>query len=122
MSTKFVMSLDFGTGAGRCFLFDLSGNIIASSYSEWSYNQPSDAQSGGFEFDANLFWLILCQAIQECISKSNISLLSKLCTLFISSVSRSLSISLVVSSFFVSSLAIDILTSLKAWFKALSSC
>ena len=73
MADQYLMALDFGTGAGRCFIIDIEGRRVTSVYHEWSYEQPPDAQPGGFEFDADLFWRVLGQTAQEAIAKAGIN-------------------------------------------------
>lgn len=70
---EYLLSLDFGTGAGRCYLVSTDGKISFESYKEWEYEYPPEAQPGGSEFDAKLFWKILSSLIQETLRKSEIS-------------------------------------------------
>jgi len=64
-SNKFLLSLDFGTGAGRCYLISIDGEVSFEEYHEWAYEYPEEAQPGGSEFDANQFWGILADLIQK---------------------------------------------------------
>jgi autoinducer-2 kinase len=68
----FVMALDAGTGAARCFLVSLDGRTSYDSYQEWQYIYPPEAQPGGAEFDPNLFWNIFTTLIQKAIKESGV--------------------------------------------------
>jgi autoinducer 2 (AI-2) kinase len=66
------LTIDAGTGAIRCMIFDSSGNVISSSYREWAY-RPTPEVASGFEFDPNDFWSKICLCIKETISKGKVS-------------------------------------------------
>lgn len=70
--SRYLLAVDVGTGAGRCFLISLDGKYVFKSYREWSYYQPSDAGPGALEFSAEEFWAILAELIREVIAKSGI--------------------------------------------------
>jgi autoinducer 2 (AI-2) kinase len=70
---EYLLSLDFGTGAGRCYLVSTDGKISFESYKEWEYEYPPEAQPGGSEFNPGAFWKILSCLIQETLHKSGIS-------------------------------------------------
>lgn len=69
---QYLMALDFGTGAGRCYLISTDGRHSFDQYAEWEYNYPPEAQPGGSEFDAQKFWGILADLIKGSIQKSGI--------------------------------------------------
>ena len=62
-STRYVMALDAGTGAGRCLLVSLDGQHSVEKYQEWQYEFPAEAQPGGAEFDPEVFWGIFANLI-----------------------------------------------------------
>lgn len=71
-STRYLLSLDAGTGAGRCFITDVQGKQHFSAYREWDYSVPSDAPVRGLEFDAESFWNTLALVTREVIDSSGI--------------------------------------------------
>ena len=70
---KYLLSLDFGTGAGRCYLISTDGQSHFEEYQEWTYEYPAEAQPGGSEFDAQAFWQILAGLIRKALHKAGIS-------------------------------------------------
>jgi len=66
------MSLDAGTGGAKCFLIDVGTGKFYSSYHEWHYTFPDEAQPGGVEFSPKVFWKILVKVIHEILSKSGV--------------------------------------------------
>ncbi len=48
---RYLMALDFGTGAGRCVVISVDGKEHYSAYHEWAFDAPRNAQPGGFSFD-----------------------------------------------------------------------
>jgi sugar (pentulose or hexulose) kinase len=71
-SPPYLLALDAGTGAGRCFIIDAEGQRCFSAYREWQYVMPRDAPARGLEFDAESFWQILTQVIQEVLTANEI--------------------------------------------------
>jgi autoinducer 2 (AI-2) kinase len=70
---EYLMALDFGTGAGRCFLIATDGSQMFDEYQEWQYIYPEEAQPGGAEFDPAEFWGIFAKLIKATIAKANIN-------------------------------------------------
>jgi len=70
---EFVMALDAGTGAARCFLIALDGNVSYEAYEEWQYEYPPEAQPGGAQFDPQQFWGIFARLIQRALKENNIT-------------------------------------------------
>lgn len=68
----YFLTIDAGTGAVRCIIFDEDGNMMSSSYEEWTYKVPQGIR-GGFEFDADDFWKKICSCIHKSISRCKIS-------------------------------------------------
>ncbi len=69
---QYLMALDFGTGAGRCFIVSLDGKTSFDQYQEWAYDYPEEAQPGGAQFNPQAFWDILASLIRKSIKKSGI--------------------------------------------------
>ncbi|MDY6875580.1 MAG: FGGY family carbohydrate kinase [Chloroflexota bacterium] len=69
---RFLMALDFGTGAGRCFIIEVGGRENSSAYSEWAFDAPPDAQPGGFSFDPEVFWKTLGQAAKSAMKRGGV--------------------------------------------------
>jgi len=72
-STRYVMALDAGTGAGRCLLVSLDGQHSVEKYQEWQYEFPAEAQPGGAEFDPEVFWGIFANLIHRALAESGVS-------------------------------------------------
>lgn len=71
-SKRYLMALDFGTGAGRCFLISTDGEKSFEQYQEWDYQYPEEAQPGGAEFDPREFWSFFARLIRKTIQSSGI--------------------------------------------------
>lgn len=72
MSDQYLMALDAGGGAGRCFLISTDGEQSFSAYREWFYTQPSSTGPMGSSFNPDAFWEILVGTIQEALAKGGI--------------------------------------------------
>lgn len=73
MESKYLLVLDAGTGAGRCFLVDIDGQKCYVSQQEWSFTRPIDAPLNGFDFNPHDFWSALTQATRNVLASSEIS-------------------------------------------------
>ncbi len=73
MKPEYVMALDAGTGAARCFLVSLDGRESCDAYQEWQYSYPQEAQPGGVEFDPQAFWRIFATLIAKALKENQIS-------------------------------------------------
>ncbi|MHA1669026.1 MAG: FGGY-family carbohydrate kinase [Promethearchaeota archaeon] len=65
----YIVALDLGTTGCRTFIFDLSGNILASDYQEWESIYPAPSY---VEQDANTWWESIKRTIKRAIKKSGI--------------------------------------------------
>ena len=72
MSEQYLMALDAGTGAGRCFLIDTNGRKAFSAYREWGQIEVEDLAPLGRAFDAAYYWKCLAEAAREAMSKGNV--------------------------------------------------
>ncbi len=70
---QYLLAIDFGTGAGRCYLVSTDGESSFEQYQEWEYEYPQEAQPGGSEFNAKKFWGILASLVQKTIHNSGVS-------------------------------------------------
>ena len=68
----YLMALDFGTGAGRCFLISSDGEKSYEKYQELAYQYPEEVQPGGSEFDPREFWSVFTGLIRETIQAAGI--------------------------------------------------
>jgi len=67
-----IMTLDVGTGSGRCIIFDLEGQQLASAQREW-IPRSLPQYPGSQEFDTTEAWTLLCQCIREAMDRAGIA-------------------------------------------------
>ena len=72
MPGQYLMALDAGTGAGRCFLIDTEGKRAFSAYREWSMLEDPTAAPFGRSFDPELYWKCLAESAREAMAKAGI--------------------------------------------------
>ncbi|MCL4560334.1 MAG: FGGY family carbohydrate kinase [Chloroflexi bacterium] len=72
MSESYLMALDAGSGAGRCFLVSLDGKKALSAYQEWSYFTPPGLTAAASAFDPDTFWSIFAGVTQQALAKAGI--------------------------------------------------
>lgn len=72
MREEYLMALDAGSGAGRCFLIGLDGARTCSAYREWGYTQPPEAGPMASAFDPQTWWHTLAGAIRDTLAKANV--------------------------------------------------
>jgi len=68
-----VAVLDFGTGGGKCVIFDLQGNRLASVRHPWRFQSaPSSHEdlTPGFAFDPEVMWATLARCTREAIESA----------------------------------------------------
>ncbi len=74
---EYLLTLDFGTGTGRCLIFSITGELISHTSEEWKYNENwlpfGDNKVPQLDFDPDIFWKILCNLTKQAIKKSNIN-------------------------------------------------
>jgi len=68
---KYIVTLDAGTGSGRCLIFDLEGNQISQAQEEWIPKEIPE-YPGSQEFDTKEAWTILCRTIKTAMAKADI--------------------------------------------------
>jgi len=67
--------LDFGTGAGKCVIFDGDGHLLGSSKEPWAYDLELDAEIPfvkKFSFDAPRFWELLARCVRNALASARI--------------------------------------------------
>ena len=62
--TNYLLSIDIGTSACKVVIFDVDGNVIASSNKAYNVYYPAE---GYAEQDPNEWWQATCSAIKEAI-------------------------------------------------------
>lgn len=72
MSDEYLMALDAGTGAGRCFLISTDGKKAYSAYQEWLYDYPEEAGGMGVQFNPDVFWGIMAGTVRQAMQKAGI--------------------------------------------------
>lgn len=71
----FFAALDFGTGGGKCAIFDARGQNLAVVREEWTYqNEPfeHDDLVHGSSFDPHAFWAALGRCAKKAIEQAGI--------------------------------------------------
>ena len=69
--SAYILTVDVGTGSGRCIIFDLEGNEIAKSQQEWL--PKTDPQyPGSQDFDTVEAWRLLCKTINGALGQAQI--------------------------------------------------
>ncbi len=72
----YFAALDFGTGGGKCVIFDATGKRLAAVREPWSYQQVSYEHSEllhGSSFDPHAFWAALGRCSHRAIAEARIS-------------------------------------------------
>jgi autoinducer 2 (AI-2) kinase len=71
-TTDYVLTLDAGTGSGRCVAFDLAGRPLASAQEPFHYTifaDPSIPFLRGFDLDAKAFWGALARCARAVMAE-----------------------------------------------------
>lgn len=69
------VTLDAGTGGGKCLIFDRQGMVLGSHSEPWEYEVTSPADAPfikEFSFDAPKFWAILCRCVRHALANAGI--------------------------------------------------
>lgn len=69
---KNIISIDIGTGSGRCAIFDLDGRQLSISQKEW-LPKVNPKYPGAVDFDTVEVWKLLIKAIKEAIKCADIT-------------------------------------------------
>lgn len=70
-NSAYILTIDVGTGSGRCIIFDLEGNEIASSQQEW-LPKTNPRYPGSQDFDTREAWQLLCKTINDALGQAKI--------------------------------------------------
>lgn len=68
---QYLMAIDAGTGSVRAVIFDVKGNQIAMSQSEWTHLEEQGVPNS-MSFDCDTNWELTISCIQESIQLANI--------------------------------------------------
>ena len=68
---QYLMAIDAGTGSVRAAIFDVKGNQIAMSQSEWTHLEEQGVPNS-MSFDCDTNWDLTVSCIQESIQLANI--------------------------------------------------
>jgi sugar (pentulose or hexulose) kinase len=71
----FFAVLDFGTGGGKCVIFDAVGQCVAVARQPWSYHTVPYEHSeltAGFAFDPHAFWTTLCGCAKRALEEADL--------------------------------------------------
>jgi autoinducer 2 (AI-2) kinase len=69
--SAYIVTIDVGTGSGRCIIFDLEGTEITSSQQEW-LPKTNAKYPGSQDFDTREAWRLLCRTINDALGKAKI--------------------------------------------------
>ena len=72
MATECIVTLDAGTGSGRCVIFDRRGQPLASAQEPFVYQSLTDPLLPlvrGFDLDARRFWNALCRCTRAALAQ-----------------------------------------------------
>lgn len=72
MAENYLMTLDAGSGSGRCFLISVDGKQAVMTSREWNYIVPPDAGPLAAIFDPDAFWDTLAELTREALAKAGI--------------------------------------------------
>ena len=73
MAEGYVLVVDAGTSAARCFVFDRRGRIVGSRSSQWTYLEATDAPPMAREFDPERTWADVCGLVQGSLQDAGVS-------------------------------------------------
>jgi len=69
--SKYILTIDVGTGSGRSIFFDMQGNQVSSAQREW-LPKSDPKYPGALDFDTDESWRLIVETIREAMSKGNI--------------------------------------------------
>ena len=70
------VTLDAGTGGGKCIIFDGAGNVLGAHRESWNYDvhvDPDVPFIKEFSFSAQAFWNILARCVRTALERAQIS-------------------------------------------------
>ena len=68
-------ALDYGTGSGKCALFDAAGHCLAVAREPWTYREEPVEPPGftrGYSFDPDAFWAALARCTRAALAKAGV--------------------------------------------------
>lgn len=73
---EYYLTLDAGTGSGKCLIFDQTGALRARAAQTWSYQVTPDPELPSvkwFAFDPKTFWATLCRCMRAAVEQAAIA-------------------------------------------------
>jgi sugar (pentulose or hexulose) kinase len=70
------VTLDAGTGSGKCVIFDAAGRVLGAHREPWTYDlRPNPALPfvKEFSFSGPAFWEILCRCVRTAVAQADIA-------------------------------------------------
>jgi sugar (pentulose or hexulose) kinase len=70
------VTLDAGTGGGKCVIFDRTGRVLGAHREPWSYDvrlNPATPFVKEFSFSAPAFWDILCRCARTALANAGVA-------------------------------------------------
>jgi autoinducer 2 (AI-2) kinase len=69
---EYIIVFDFGTGSGKCVLFDIYGSEVGKKTVKWDYSACPYGTPSGKTFPANIFCEKLFQLVNPTLKENNI--------------------------------------------------
>ena len=66
---KYLLGIDYGTGGAKACITDEELKVLAYAFREYAI---ITTQPGWSEHQANNYWSVTCDLIQECLKKSKV--------------------------------------------------
>jgi ribulose kinase len=69
-----LVTLDAGTGSGRCVVFDPAGRVLAKAHEPFVYRSFVDPQMPmlrGFDLDPDRFWTTLAGCVRRAVGAAD---------------------------------------------------
>jgi autoinducer 2 (AI-2) kinase len=71
----YFLALDYGTGGGKCAIFDAEGRCVACVREPWSYTEVDLGEGSmgrGYSFEPDAFWSALTRCTRSALEKSGL--------------------------------------------------
>lgn len=73
--SPYFVALDYGTGGGKCAIFDAGGHCVACVREPWSYTEldlGAGSMGRGYSFEPDAFWAALARCTRAALAQSAI--------------------------------------------------
>lgn len=67
--TDYLLGIDYGTGGAKACIIDAAGQVHGYAFKEYPFFHD---HPGWSEHDAQLYWTIACQLIQDCLAQAKV--------------------------------------------------